>query len=337
MSKRLLVAAAAAVVMLLTVIGCGLSENDAASVNGVPISKEAVDHRIELTRILFPSEVPADTESQEFLDYRGKVTKQLVSEEIERQEAEKRGLSVSDEEVEDALGIYVEDKYLGNVEKMEQSFADQGVSVDDLRDEIRRDLLHQKLLNSVRDETEVTDEEVAQFYEENRDRYVYPEKRQVRQVVCNDQATAQQAASRLTAGEDITVVAKELSVDAATANRAGLIGMVSRDQLPPKVGEVAFSMQEKQVSQPFQGDDSRWYVLQVDLVTPASNKTLEDLQEELKFYLRNQRCSERWREYSEELWQTYDIKYAEGYTPPPEGESDTGTATTEGSAPAVDQ
>lgn len=323
-------AAAALIGVSLFVSACSSLPGDAAaSVNGVVISKDDVNHRIDLTRVLFPSEVPEDTESQEFIDYRSLVTKQMVSEEMEKQEADKRGLSVSDQEVEDALAVYVEDKYLGDVEKMQQAFAEQGVSVDDLRAEIRRDILHQKLLDSVHSETVVTEQEVADFYELNKSRYVYPEKRQVRQIVLSDQATAQAAAARIASGEDFATVAAAVSTDSSTASKGGLIGLMSKDQLPAAIADAAFSLSQSEVSQPFQAD-SKWYIVKVDIVSPASNKTLDELKDDLMLFLTNQRFAQRWRDYSAQLWDTYDIEYADGYEPSEEALEGTGAETQPG-------
>jgi foldase protein PrsA len=318
--------------LMLSMAGCGLPEDAAASVNGVIISKDDVQHRIDVTAILFPSEVPEDRESQEFIDYRGNVTKQLVSEEIERQEAEKRGISVSPDEIEESLTIYVEDKYFGDVEKMEEAFAGQGISIDDLRAEIERDLRHEKMLDAVHEETTITDEEVESFYNENKARYVYPERRQIRQIVVPDQAAAQAAAARIAGGEDFTAVASEVSVDGATAANGGLVGMVSQDQLPADIGQRAFSLDMNSVSEPFQSGSS-WYIIKVEIITPASNKTFDEIKDELSFYLRNQKFAQRWKDYSAELWDEYDIEYAEGYEPPPEGETQT-TTTLDPNAPA---
>ncbi len=335
MLKKMMILAAGAiagVVLMLTSAGCGLPDNAAASVEGVIITKDDVQHRIDITSVLFPTEVPEDRESQEFIDYRNNVTKQLVSEEMEKQEAEKRDIVVTPDEIEESLTIYIEDKYFGNVEKMEEAFAEQGISVDDLRAEIERDLRHQKLLDAIHEETTITDEEVAAFYEENKGKYIYPEKRQVRQIVVADEASAQAAVARVAAGEEFADVAAEVSRDGATASKGGLVGLVSKEQLPADISQVAFSLGRGEVSQPFQSGPG-WYVLKVEIITPPSNKTLDDLKDELSYYMRNQKFAQHWKDYSAELWETYDIKYADGYQPP-EPETETATTNNPG-APAV--
>lgn len=322
----------AAAAIAVSTAGCGLPDDAAASVNGVIITKDDVKHRIDIAAILYPQEVPADRESQEFLDYRGNVTKQLVSEEMEKQEAEKRGISVSTDEIEESLTIYVEDKYLGDVEKMEEVFANDGVSIDELRAEIERDLLHQKMLDSFHEETTISDEEVRAFYDQNQANYVHAERRQLRIITTATEAEAEAALARITAGEQFATVATEVSLDGATAQKGGLMGMVTADGLSADIGQVAFSMSYGEISQPFQ-TGSGWSIVKVEIIIPEANQSFEDLKEDLSFYMRNQKFSERWKEYSAELWETYDIEYADGYEPP-EVVVTTPTAPVDPSAPA---
>ncbi len=327
----------AAAAIAVSTAGCGLPDDAAASVNGAIITKDEVQHRIDVTAVLYPNEVPEDRESQEFIDYRGNVTKQLVSEEMERQEAEERGVSVTADEIEESLTIYVEDKYLGDVEKMEEAFANDGISVDELRAEIERDLLHQKMLDSFHEETTISEEEVQAFYEQNKAKYIHPEQRQVRIITTATEDEAAAALARISAGEEFSAVAMEVSIDGATAQKGGLIGLVDRKSLPENVADAAFGLSYNQVSQLFQ-NGSGWSIVKVEIILPESNQTFDDLKDELTFFLRNQKFSERWKEYSAELWDTYDIEYAEGYEPPEEEPAEGGatgpTQTVDPGAPA---
>ena len=217
----------------------------AATVNGVVITRDEVATRLSLAAGLNPSKVPTDPESEDYKIAQRDFAAQLVSEEIERQEADKRNITVTPEEIDVLMAQIVEDKYLGSTQKMEEDFAKRGVTDADLRNEVWRRLVHQKLLESLRDEVPVTDEELQAQYDANIGNYVSPEKRQTRQIVVADQATAQSIASRIAAGEDFTAIAKQSSIDSKTKQNGGLIGIVPKDALPPAVGDAAFALEAR--------------------------------------------------------------------------------------------
>jgi len=318
MFKKSLLAAGAIFMVLGTILmvsGCSsLPDNAAASVNGVIITKDEVADRIRVGAGINPSRTPSDPETDAYKQFQRDMTAQMVSEEVERQEAQKRDLTVTADEVDLILDQVIDDKYLGSPEKLQQDFDMRGVSIDDLRAQISRQILHNKLLESLRTEVPVAEEEVLSQYESSIGNYVYPEKRQVRQVVLADQASAQSIANRLAAGENMPVVAGQSSIDNKTKTNGGLVGLVTQAQLPKAVADVAFSLPVNQVSMPFKGDLG-WYVIRVEIVVPASNRTYEQVRDDLMTHMSNQRLSDYYNEFREQVKQEYDVDYASGYEP----------------------
>jgi parvulin-like peptidyl-prolyl isomerase len=308
--------------------GCGgLPDDAAAKVNDVIITKENVNDRIRQITGFSPQNTP-ESGTDDYKKFQGGVTEQLVSEEIERQETVKRNITVPPEEIEDLLGQIVEDQYYGSIDDMNTDLAKRNVTVEDLRNDLRRRLLHQKLLDNLREEVPVSDEEVQAIYDSGKSNFVYPEKRQVRQVVLPDQASAQVVANRIAAGEQMTAIAQQVSIDATTKANGGLVGggLVTKAQLSTAVGDVAFSLSKNQISEPFKADLG-WYVLTVELIQPASNRTYDDVKEELSKFLGNQKLAQHYEEFTNSLKDIYDVEYADDYTPPPA--EDTSTVSTE--------
>lgn len=309
------VAAAAAVTFILFILGCAnLPSNAAATVNGFAITKDDVADRIRLIAGMSPQKVPTDTESQEYKDMQRDITEQLVTEEVERQETDKRSLTVSADEINNIMDQVVEDKYLGSTDKMQADFDKRGLKAEDLRTQIMRQLLHQKLLESLGAEVPASEDEVRARYEASKDRYVYPEKRQVRQIVVADEATARAVSTRIASGEDFTAVAKAVSIDSRTKDNGGLVGVVAKNALPQVVGDVAFSQASGQVSMPFKSDLG-WYIVKTELIAPASDQTFDQVKPDLTKYISNQHLVERYKQFAEELKSQYDIEYADDYSP----------------------
>ena len=291
----------------------GLSSDAAVSIDGKEITKDQVARRINVrfNAITVP-ETPIGPESLYYQKQIPIVTEMLVAEEMDRREAEKRGISVSDEEIAAEKQRILEDNFLSDQEYMEQHFADVGATDADLREQITGDLLHKKIVDAFRAEVTASEEEALAEYNANLSRYVYPERRQVRQIVVADELAAQSVAGRLAAGESMDILAQQVSIDTKTAPIGGRLDLTTREQLPPAVAETAFSLPLFQVSEPFQSDLG-WYVIRVDLINSASNRTFDEVKDGLIAALGEKNLDERLVAYEEENNGKYDIKYAEGY------------------------
>ncbi|MHB8923288.1 MAG: peptidyl-prolyl cis-trans isomerase [Thermoleophilia bacterium] len=318
--------AVAAAALLIT--GCSsLPDNAAATVNGIVITRDDVTSRVRVARGLSPQRVPSDTESQDYKDFQRGIAAQLVAEEVERQEAEKRGITITADEINEKVTQVIEDKYFGSAAKMEEDFSKRGLTDEDLRGQLWRQLAHIKILESLRAEVPITDAEVRAQYDNSISSYIHPEKRQVRQILVADEATARIVSTRLASGEDFTQVARQVSIDSKTRDNGGLVGLVPKNNLISAVGEVAFSQARGEVSMPFQGEQG-WYIVKTDIITPATNQTFDEVKDQLKVYLSNQRVSERYKTYLEEIKPLYDVVYADAYAPLEQSTSTTETTET---------
>jgi len=69
-------------------------------------------------------------------------------------------------------------------------------------------------------------------------------------IVANDELTAQEVHSKLEAGEDFAALAAEYSIDEETKNSGGDLGWFTQEFLAPEIGQVAFSLEPGQFSNP---------------------------------------------------------------------------------------
>lgn len=301
--------------VLFAISGCSsVPENAAATVNGVVISKDDVAHRIQVGAAINPGKVPTDPNSDEYKSFQRDITRQLIGEELERQEAEKRGVSVSADEITAVVDQVVENKYFGSLQKLQEDYARRGISEEELRLQIYRTILHRKLYESLRAEVAPSEEEIKAQYDANIDKFIYPEKRQVRQIIVKSEAAAKTIEGRINAGEDMATIAKSESTDAQTKANGGYLGVVTQADMPPEVGSVTFSLAKGQVSDPIMSAQG-WYIVRVELIIPASNRTWDQVKDEQMLYASNQRLADRYKQYQQEVYDSYDIQYADDYAP----------------------
>lgn len=249
------VSAFAAIAVLLCLPACSKptapSSDVWAVVNGKEIKRDEVE-KYYRSRLNPESQQPSH---EEILSLKLDILEELVRNEILFERAQKLGLEASDGEVEDK---FTESKAPFTEEEFQRQLKERGVTVDDLKQNLRRQISIQKLMNrEVVAKIGITDQDVTDFYHQNRGQFnlVEPLYRIAQIVVTpvrdpqlrnrkNDDASSDADARRkaaallqqLNAGADFAQVAMDYSEDPATTANGGDIGYVRESDLsPPKV------------------------------------------------------------------------------------------------------
>ncbi|HXW82564.1 MAG TPA: peptidylprolyl isomerase [Acidimicrobiales bacterium] len=104
--------------------------------------------------------------------------------------------------------------------------------------------------------------EVSSYLERNRDRYVVPERRWARHVLCTDQQTASLVAERARSGEGIADLAREYSTDLGSKNAGGDLGPLRRGEMAGEIEDRVFAAAAHEVLGPVRSPFG-WHVLVV--------------------------------------------------------------------------
>ena len=104
--------------------------------------------------------------------------------------------------------------------------------------------------------------DVSSYLERNRERYVEPERRWVRHVLCADEQTASVVAERALAGERIADLARQFSTDFGSKNAGGDLGPLRRGELAGEIEELVFAAEADEVLGPVRSPFG-WHVLVV--------------------------------------------------------------------------
>jgi peptidyl-prolyl cis-trans isomerase SurA len=268
-----------AAVCLSGFVSCNKQEHHApdvwAVVNGTEIKRDEVEkyYRSNLNPEM------QDAPGEEVLSAKLNVLEQLIDSEILMERAKKLNLEASDGEVEDK---FTEIKSPLTEEEFQKNLRDAGMSVEDLKTKIKRQLSIQKLMNrDVSAKVSVTDKDIDDFYNANRNQFNNPEPRFLiskieitprKEAVVpnrkNDDATTPAEAERkakmledkLDSGADFAQLAMDYSEDPTTASNGGNLGYISESQLnppqtDPMLKKLVLSLKPGQVSPPIQLKD----------------------------------------------------------------------------------
>jgi peptidyl-prolyl cis-trans isomerase SurA len=248
--QKRLISAALIVATLAWAGGCRKGEAPSpdvwAEVNGTQISRSEVEQYYR-TRVNPDTQMPSHEES---LSLMLNILDDLINNEILLERAEKLGLSASDGDVEDK---FTEFKSPYTDDEFQRQLQARGVTVDDLKKDIRRELSIQKLINAeVNSKITITDQDVTDFYNQNRQQFNVAETQyRLAQIVVtprkdpevrnrkNDDATTDAEArskvamliKQLKSGADFSELAMDYSEDPQTAGSGGDLGYVPESSL----------------------------------------------------------------------------------------------------------
>jgi peptidyl-prolyl cis-trans isomerase SurA len=217
-----------------------------ATVNNKEIKREEVEKYFR-SRVGPEGQQPSHEESLSLLL---SILDELINNELLLERARKLGLEASDGEVEDK---FTESKSIFTEEEFQRQLKERGVTVDDLKRDLRRQLSIQKLFNrEVVAKISITDQDVRDFFEQNRAQFNIAEPQfrigqilvtprrdtQVRNRTGDDAVTEAEARrkitallERLNAGTDFAQVAMDYSEDPVTAGTGGDLGYVPESAL----------------------------------------------------------------------------------------------------------
>ena len=140
------------------------------------------------------------------------------------------------------------------------------------------------------DEVTVTETEIADEYESRLDEFVEPERRDLSQIVLDDETSARDALERLRQGEAFADVARDAAGLEPEDTALGAL-TIEDLPLPPETAETVFAAAEGRYPDP-QRSDFGWHVYRVNEVIPGKTTPLEEAREELRRELALRRAAD---------------------------------------------
>jgi foldase protein PrsA len=308
---------------VLVAAGCGdaVPGNAVASVDGNEIKKEDFEHWMnvaakstgqpnasvpdapEFTKCIAakrkalpkPAEGQPETTDKQLKDQckqeydalRDQVMQLLTRFEWIDGEAEERNIKISDAEVKKS---FEEQKKTAFPKEADyQKFLKQGGQTEeDILARVRLDLLSNKIRDEIiKGKDKVSDAQIEDFYNKNKDRFAQPERRDLRVVLTKTEAKANEAKDALDSGESWKDVAKEYSIDEASKAQGGKQAAQAKGTLERSLDEAVFSADKGEITGPVKTQFG-WYVFEVEDIAKASQQTLEQAKETIRQTLQSQ-------------------------------------------------
>ena len=168
------------------------------------------------------------------------------------------------------------------------------------------DLRRETLLASVvgrlqRDKVRVSDQEVADYFEQHLEEFQNPEQIKVSHILVSDETIAAEVIAKLNEGKSFEKVAREYSIDTVTAINGGDLGYFGRGEIEqPEFEEEVFKLKKVGHISDIIKTPFGYHVAKLTGRRRGKQKTFEEAKDEIKINLEKRKFNSIIEEYRKE-------------------------------------
>ncbi len=306
--------------------GCGGGDKDVpanavAIVDGEEIARSDYEQLITQAKKSYTTQkrdFPA-AGSQEFQTLRNQAVQFLVQREQFEQEAEGLDVDITDKQIDARLEQIRKQYFGGDKKKYEKQLAEQGLTNKQVRNDIRAQIISEKIFEQVTRDAKVTDKQIEEFYAKNKAaQYSQPESRDVRHILVKTKKQADDLYTQLQGGGDFAALAKKFSEDTGSKANGGKL-TISKGQTVAPFDQTAFLLKKDEISKPVKTEFGFHLIQPLGDTKEAKVTPLKEVKESIRQQLQQTEKNEAMTKWVDELKKDYEdkVSYAAGFSPPP--------------------
>jgi foldase protein PrsA len=271
----------------------------AARVNGEVIKRSELDAQVAKLKEQYPDMFTGADGEGRLLDFQQRLLDNLINAALVRQAADARGVKVSDSDVQSKLDElkagFADDA------QFEAALTQAGMSVDELSEQVREQLVTELLLIEINKDIEVSETEVAEYYEANKAQFTEQAAVRASHILFDesDKATAESVLAEVKAGGDFKALARQHSKDVATSVEGGDLGWPSTPFVP-EFQTAADSLDVGEISELVQTQYG-WHIITVTDKRDQREKPLDEVAEQIEQIIIQQRNADAYQKFLDEL------------------------------------
>ena len=285
--------------VLLT--GCG-KKDVAATVNGKDISIEDYEREYKMQAQQAMAQYGEDFLTQKTQDGKqtmGEMMRQntldnLVRFEIYKQDAESKGIKISDKDVDAEFDKMV--KMYGGEEKLQAALKENNLTEEKMKEYTKTNLLMQQYQEKMMKEMEPKEEELKKYYDEHKDEFKTAE---ASHILVKTKEEAEAIKKELDGGADFAKLAKEKSLDTGSAENGGSLGQFTPGQMVKEFDEKVFSMKPGEISDPVKTQFG-YHIIKLEKISDDYNSAKDAVKEAV--------IREKFKEYNDKLEKSAKVK-----------------------------
>jgi len=223
-------------------------------------------------------------------EYRKSLMNDLLSELLLKDRADRLGLGVSQAELNDAVKRLKDQYGITTDAQFTESLQSSGMTRPEMEARLRDTILTNKVFSKeLKPREELTDRELREKYDKEKDKYRLPERAHLREIILvkpadGSGAAVQQKAAELAAqarsGEDFAKLAAANS-QVSTKDKGGDMGEVARGELLPELDKAVFNSAPGTIVGPI-STKSAYHILKIEQRLPSEVPAFESMKEKLR-------------------------------------------------------
>ncbi len=243
---------------------------------------------------------------------RNNLVNELISELLIKDRADRLGLSVTDAEVKEAVSRLKQQYNISTDEQFDASLQQSGLTRGEMEARLRDTLITNKVFSrELRNRNELTDPELRERYNREKERYRLPERAHLREIVVlkpegdpAKEAEATQRANEIAeaarkAGTDFANLATTMS-ESATRDKGGDLGEVAKGDLVAELDKAVFTAPSGAIVGPIESR-SAWHIVRVEQRLPSEVPAFESIKDRLRKDASEETFQRDYRVYIENL------------------------------------
>jgi parvulin-like peptidyl-prolyl isomerase len=235
--------------------------------------------------------VPPEQRAAKKAELRSGLLDEMLSELLIKDRADRIGITVTDSEVKESIKRLKEQYGISTDQQFTESLQKSGMTPAEMEARLRDTLITQKVFSrELRPRDELTDRELRDRYDREKDRYRLPERAHLREIVIlketgpqgveRSKQKAADAAAQARAGADFVKLIGTFS-EAATKAKGGDLGDVQRGELLPDLDKAVFNAPSGTVVGPIESK-SAWHIIKVEQRLPSEVPGFDSVKDRLK-------------------------------------------------------
>ena len=260
----------------------------------------------------------ADQERKTLFTVRERVLDSLIDQKLTEQEIKKSHIAVGDSEIDATIERIKEARFLTD-EELRNGLAQQGLTMEAYRDEIKTQILRTKLINlEVKSKIVITQQDVAEYYQNHLERYGGEKQYHLRNILLQPPRLAGESEKakfrekmdiileRLKKGASFEQMAREYS-QSPLAAEGGDLGVFELNALAPQIRQAVRELRPGEFTD-FLSTDQGYQIFYIQDVIDAPATPLSEVAGEIREKLFNEIVDQKFQTWLKDLRDKSHVK-----------------------------
>ncbi len=244
-----------------------------------------VFHELERT-------TPAADLAAKKAEVRKNLIDEMISELLLKDRADRLGITITDAQVKDAIVRLKQQYNMTTDEQLDESLRQSGLTRGEMEARLRESLLTNEVFRrELRGRADMTDAELRDKYNREKEQYRLPERAHLREIVVLKGDTEAKLAEGQQRANEIAEAARKPATNFAnlastmsesgTRDQGGDLGEVAKGDLVPDLDKAVFSAAAGSVIGPIE-TKSAWHIMKVEQRLPSEVPAFESVKDRLR-------------------------------------------------------